>query len=90
MFRISSWGSFSRSDAPEQRPRPEISAYFESVRPMTVSELTLLPDPDSPTIPSVSPGWTVNETPSTALTMPSSVLKWTRRSLTSRQRVGHR
>ena len=24
---------------------------------MTVSELTLLPDPDSPTIPSVSPGW---------------------------------
>ena len=25
---------------------------------MTVRKLTLLPDPDSPTTPSVSPGWT--------------------------------
>ena len=31
---------------------------------------TLLPQPDSPTIPSVSPGSTANETPSTALTTP--------------------
>ncbi len=50
---------------------------------MTVSELTLLPDPDSPTMPSVSPGWTLYDTPSTAFTMPSSVLKWTFMSLTS-------
>ena len=83
MFRISSCGSFSRS-TPWNSTSPEISAYFESVRPMTASELTLLPEPDSPTMPSVSPGWTENETPSTALTMPSSVVKWTRRSLTSR------
>ena len=37
--------------------------------------MTLLPQPDSPTIPSVWLRSTVNETPSTAWTMPSSVLK---------------
>ena len=37
--------------------------------------VTLLPQPDSPTIPSVSPGSTANETPSTACTTPSSVSK---------------
>ncbi len=83
MVRISSFGSFSRS-TPWKSTSPDISAYFESVRPMTVSELTLLPEPDSPTMPSVSPGCTLYDTPSTAFTMPSSVLKWTRRSLTSR------
>ena len=46
--------------------------------------VTLLPEPDSPTIPSTSPGETENETPSTARTMPSSVRKETCRSLTSR------
>ena len=30
--------------------------------------MTLLPQPDSPTMPSVSPGSTANETPSTAWT----------------------
>src|SRR5438477_5092563 len=58
-------------------------ACFLVMRPITVSELTDFPDPDSPTIPRVSPGWTEYETPSTALTRPSSVGKWTRRSLTS-------
>ena len=38
---------------------------------------TLLPQPDSPTMPSVWPCSTANETPSTALTTPSSVSKWT-------------
>ena len=37
--------------------------------------VTLLPQPDSPTTPSVWPARTLNETPSTARTMPSSVLK---------------
>ena len=46
--------------------------------------VTLFPEPDSPTTPSVWPGRTENETPSTALTMPSSVLKYVRRSRTSR------
>ena len=42
---------------------------------MIVRQVTLLPQPDSPTIPSVLPFSTVNETPSTALTIPSSVWK---------------
>ncbi len=46
--------------------------------------VTLFPEPDSPTTPSVWPGRTSNETPSTAFTMPSSVLKYVRRSRTSR------
>jgi len=45
--------------------------------------VTLLPEPDSPTIPSTSPWPSVNETPSTARTTPSSVLKETLRSRTS-------
>src|SRR5690606_32489871 len=35
--------------------------------------VTLLPQPDSPTIPRVSPAFSENETPSTARTRPSSV-----------------
>ncbi len=46
--------------------------------------VTLLPEPDSPTMPSVRPCSTLNETPSTARTTPSSVENWTRRSLTCR------
>ena len=55
IVRISSGGSFSRS-WPWKMTSPEILACGEFVRPITVKELTLLPDPDSPTIPSVSPG----------------------------------
>src|SRR4051812_50230120 len=50
--------------------------------------VTLLPEPDSPTIPSTSPWPSVNETPSTARTTPSSVLKETLRSRTSRSGGG--
>src|SRR6266550_3364505 len=42
--------------------------------------LTLLPEPDSPTMPSVSPGYTSYVIPSTACTMPSSVVNCTARS----------
>ena len=35
----------------------------------------LLPEPDSPTSPSVSPSSTVNDTPSTALTVPQRVIR---------------
>ncbi len=45
--------------------------------------VTLLPLPDSPTIPIVSPASSENETPSTALTTPSWVLKWVLRLFTS-------
>src|SRR3972149_5209487 len=57
-------------------------ACFEVIRPRTVRKVTLFPDPDSPTTPSVSPAARLNETPSTALTKPSSVGKCTFRSRT--------
>src|SRR5947207_13347113 len=47
--------------------------------------VTLFPEPDSPTIPTTSPSATVNEMPSTARTIPSSVRNETWRSLTSRR-----
>jgi len=52
-------------------------------RPMIVRQVTLLPEPDSPTIPSVWPFSIENDTPSTAPTTPSSVWKDVRRSFTS-------
>ena len=55
--------------------------------PMIVRQVTLLPEPDSPTMPSVFPFSTENETPSTALTMPSSVRKYVLRSLTSSRAI---
>src|SRR5436190_19788461 len=54
---------------------------------MIVMQVTLLPQPDSPTISSVSPFTTENEMPSTAPTMPSSVLNEVFRSLTSRRGI---
>ena len=54
----------SSSDAPirslpSKRTVPVMRALRERVRPITVSEETDLPDPDSPTIPSVCPRSTV-------------------------------
>ncbi len=46
---------------------------------------TVLPDPDSPTTPSVVPRLSDRLTPSTALTRPAGVAKWVRRSLTTRR-----
>ena len=45
---------------PVTRPGSEISRMIEKL-------VTLLPQPDSPTIPNVSPRWIAYETPSTAL-----------------------
>ena len=64
-------------------PSPETLADLRLMSPSTVRKETLLPDPDSPTTPSVSPRAMENVTPSTALTSPSSVGNWTFRSLTS-------
>ena len=43
---------------------------------MTESEVTLLPQPDSPTSPTVWPRPTVKSMPSTARNRPRSVRKW--------------
>src|SRR3954451_16436841 len=50
---------------------------------ITVNIATVLPEPDSPTMPSTSPRAIENDTPSTARTSPLSVLKETLRSRTS-------
>ena len=70
--------------APLKRISPSIVADLRVMRPSAVRHVTLLPEPDSPTIPNVSPRRTSNESPSTALTMPSGVGKCTLRSRTSR------
>ena len=59
-------------------------------RRSTESAATLLPQPDSPTMPSVSPGPIANDTPSTARVIPSSVKNWVLRPSTSQQGRGHR
>src|SRR5918992_4588607 len=84
MFRNSSFG-VSRRFWPRNRISPSTVAARRSTKPRTVRNVTLLPDPDSPTTPRVSPWSTEKEIPSTALTSPSSVGKWTRRSLTWRR-----
>src|SRR5437867_4372777 len=53
-------------------------------RPMMDRLVTLLPEPDSPTMPRVFPRSITKDTPSTALTTPSSVANRTLRSLTCR------
>src|SRR6185503_17098550 len=50
---------------------------------MIESDVTDLPDPDSPTIPSVCPASSWNESPLTAVTGPSSVRNVVRRFRTS-------
>ena len=60
---------------------PEIRAPW--VRPTIVCVATLLPEPDSPTMPSVCPRSTTNERPRTAWTTPSAVANDTERSRTS-------
>src|SRR5579863_980990 len=54
---------------------------------MIDSAVTLLPEPDSPTMPSVSPRCRSKLSPLTARTMPSSVAKVTRRSLTASKAI---
>src|SRR4051812_28807487 len=58
------------------------------IRPSSASVETLLPEPDSPTIPRISPGKSSYETPSTAWTIPSSVLNSTARSSIARSGSG--
>jgi hypothetical protein len=48
---------------------------FRARIPRIASAVTLLPEPDSPTIPSVSPGAMSKEMPLTAWTVPWAVPK---------------
>src|SRR5919109_5496003 len=72
-----------RSRSPKTA-RPESTRPLRASSPRIASEVTLLPQPDSPTIPNVSPGAMSNEMPLTACTVPRRVQKRTWRSSTER------
>src|SRR4051794_25902702 len=63
---------------------PLTLAYLRLCRPRMAALETDLPDPDSPTMPSVLPLARSKSRPSTALTTPSAVVKCTLRSRTER------
>ena len=63
----------ARRSWPSKVTLPSTTRPGWSTRPMTDRNVTLLPEPDSPTRPSTSPFCTVRSTPSTALTTPSAV-----------------
>ena len=65
---------------------PEITVRARLSRPMIARFETLFPEPDSPTMPSVSPRESANDTSETACTMPSDVGKRTVSPRTSRRR----
>ena len=74
------WSGTSSRSKPSKRIEPVTSAECFDSRPMMASEVTLLPQPDSPTRPSVAPLATLRSTRSTAwVVRPSSPWKMTRR-----------
>src|SRR5436190_17142144 len=76
ILRISASGSASRS-RPSNSTRPStVRPGGDAIKRRIDSDVTLLPQPDSPTMQSVSPRPTENETPSTARTTPSRVKKY--------------
>ena len=62
---------------------PTICPGGEGINLMIERDVTDLPDPDSPTIPMVSPALREKLTPSTAFTVPQRVSKYVLRSRTS-------
>src|SRR5215831_11657914 len=91
-LRISASGRASRSRGASSRPRkdawPETLALGSRMSCMSDIIETLLPEPDSPTMPSTSPSSTVKDRPSTAVTVPRRLRKRTVRSRTSRNGSG--
>src|SRR5215471_10458991 len=80
--RRSSFSASPISSVPANRAEPVTTADGGS-RPITARQLTVLPDPDSPTIASVRPGQAAKLTPLTASTSWPRCRKLTRRSVTS-------
>src|SRR6266849_9680935 len=75
--------SFNTSRPPKRISPETIFPGGSGISRMSDRFATDLPEPDSPTIPNVSPRFSSKLTPSTAFTTPSSVAKYVRRSLTS-------
>src|SRR5499426_3404858 len=82
--RICASSSLSRSRPSSSIEPPTIRPGGSGMSRITESAVMLLPQPDSPTIASVSRGRNVNERSSTALIIPSRVKKYVRSPATSR------
>ena len=76
-----------RSSEPLKRTEPLTRAFLGS-RPIVAMAVTDLPEPDSPTMPSTSPGESSALSPLTAWTVPSLVGKSTNRFSTLRTGPG--
>src|SRR4051794_14515078 len=82
MARNSRWGR-PTSSRPRRRIEPLTATLTSPSRPRTLIAVTVLPEPDSPTMLTISRAPMVNETESTARTGPASVRKVTLKSATS-------
>ena len=73
-FRADHVGSLLR---PQRllKAREDFAADRISADELRLKQVMLLPEPDSPTRPSVSPSATLNDTPSTALMVPQRVTR---------------
>src|SRR5438105_6739355 len=87
MARISRSDICSRS-LPAKRMVPAILPGGSGISRISDIEVTDLPQPDSPTMASVSPSLTWKDTPSTARLMPLGVRKWVWRFSTSSNAIG--
>ena len=83
-LRRSSADSRSTSRPPNSTASASTLPGGLGTSPMTESDVTLLPQPDSPTRPTVRPRGTLKLMPSTARNRPRSVAKWVFRPRTSR------
>ncbi|CPJ37507.1 Protein of uncharacterised function (DUF1602) [Bordetella pertussis] len=82
--RICSSPSLRRS-LPLKRISPSTTSPGGSISPSSENPVTDLPEPDSPTSPTISPRRTTRSTPSTAGQAPASVWNAVRRPRTSRR-----
>ncbi len=83
-FRSSDIG-MPTSSRPSNVTDPPAMRPGGSIRPRIEKPVTVLPEPDSPTSPMISPGDRSNDTPSTALIAPARVANSVRRSRTERR-----
>ena len=73
MVRMAASSSPMRSTPSRRMEPPTMRPGGSEIRRMSESAVTLLPQPDSPTIASVAPRPSEKDTPSTALTRPPRV-----------------
>lgn len=68
---LRSRAALPRGTRPERvRPATETVPASGRTSPTSIRATVVLPEPDSPTMPSEPPGWTVKEMPSAAVSLP--------------------